>query len=113
MLTVKLLCLQFLKALLDALSHCKQKAPTVRKEAKIVSKEAKIVSKKGKSVHCKYKSSTVSRKLPTVSKKAASLKISSEPPTKPLFFFVGNSEGSGLQKNRGLLCGSLENFNLD
>ena len=51
--------------LLDALSHCKHKAPTVSKKAKIVSKKAPTVSKKAKIV-------TVSRKLPTVSKKAAS-----------------------------------------
>ena len=53
MLTVELLCLQPLRALLDALSHCKQKAPTVGKKAKAVSKEAPIVSKKAKLVNCK------------------------------------------------------------
>ena len=35
-----------LRPLLDALSHCKQKAPTVSKKAKIVSKKAKNVNRK-------------------------------------------------------------------
>ena len=62
-LQLELFCLQLssfayspLRPLLDALSHCKQKAPTVSKEAKTVSKKAPTASKKPK--------------LPTVSKKA-------------------------------------------
>ena len=78
-LQLELFCLQFsffaygpLRPLLDALSHCEQKAPTVSKKAKTVSEKAPTVSKKAKIVNCKQRSSTVSRKLPTVSKKAAS-----------------------------------------
>ena len=58
-----------LRPLLDALSHCKQKAPTVSKKAKTVSKNAPTVSGKAKIVSCKQGSSTASRKLPTVRKK--------------------------------------------
>ena len=54
-LQLELLCLQLsffanspLRPLLDALSHCKQKAPTVSKITKSVSKKAPIVSKKAK-----------------------------------------------------------------
>ena len=52
LVTVQLLCLQSLRPLLDALSHCKQKSfPTVSKKAEIVSKKAPIVSKKAKVVN--------------------------------------------------------------
>ena len=75
MLTVKLLCLESLKALIGLtfpLATVRKKAPTVIKIAKAVSTKAPIVSKKAKIVNCKQESSTVSRKLPTVSKEAAS-----------------------------------------
>ena len=49
-----------LRPLLDALSHCKQKTPTVRKKAKAGSKKAPTVSKKALAV---------SKKAPIVSKK--------------------------------------------
>ena len=59
-LQLELSCLQLsffvyspLRPLLDALSHRKQKAPTVSKEAKTVSKKAPTVSKKTKIVNCK------------------------------------------------------------
>ena len=59
-LQLELFCLQLsffayspLRPLLDALSHCKQKAPTVSREAKTVSKKAPTVSKKAKIVNCK------------------------------------------------------------
>ena len=52
-LQLELFCLQVsffayspLRPLLDALSHCKQKAPTVSKKAKAVSKKTPTVSKK-------------------------------------------------------------------
>ena len=72
LLTVKLLCLQFLRRLLDALSHDKQKNSILSTKPQNVSEKAPIVSKKAKTVSCKYKSSTASRKLPIVSKKAVS-----------------------------------------
>ena len=54
LLTVKLLCLQSLRPLLDALSHCKQKnAPIVSGNAKAVIKKAPTVSKEAKIVNCK------------------------------------------------------------
>ena len=42
-----------LRSLLDALSHSKQKAPTVSRKAKTVSNKAPTVSKKAKIVNCK------------------------------------------------------------
>ena len=60
LLAVGAFCLQLsffayspLRLLSDALSHCKQKAPTVSKDAKTVSEKAPIVSKKAKIVNCK------------------------------------------------------------
>ena len=54
LLTVKLLCLQSLKALIRrTFPTVSKKAPTVSKEAKTVSKKAPIVSKKAKIVNCK------------------------------------------------------------
>ena len=55
-LTVKLLCLQSLKALIRrTFPTVSKKAPTVSKKAKIVSKKAPTVSKKAKIVNCKKK----------------------------------------------------------
>ena len=59
-LWLELFCLQLsffayspLRPLLDALSHCKQKSPTVSKRAKTVSKKASTVSKDAEIVNCK------------------------------------------------------------
>ena len=78
---LELFCLQLsffayspLRPFLEALSHCKQKAPTVsNKKAKAVSKIAPTVSKKAKTVTVSKESSTVSGKPPTASKKSCIL----------------------------------------
>ena len=53
LLTVKLLCLQSLKALIRRTSHCEQKSSNCEQKAEIVSEKAATVTKKAEIVNCK------------------------------------------------------------